>query len=179
MSHHSSRVSYAITPIAEANAASFRECLDIVAREKRFLARIEAPPIEAIREFVRESVASDAVQFVALVDDRVIGWADIFPERTQAESHCGSLGMGVQPEFRGQGIGEDLLRTCLDKALRKGITRIELKVRADNASAIRLYAKAGFVHEATMKHALRFDGVYYDALQMSRFSEAPDSRGRP
>ena len=31
-----------IAPIAERHAASYRECLDTVAREKRYLAQIEA-----------------------------------------------------------------------------------------------------------------------------------------
>jgi hypothetical protein len=33
-----------IAPIAESHASGFRACLDIVAREKRYLAQIEAPP---------------------------------------------------------------------------------------------------------------------------------------
>lgn len=48
----------------------------------------------------------------------------------------------------------------------KGITRVELETRVDNARAIGLYEKLGFVHEARKKNAMRFEGVYHDALQM-------------
>lgn len=161
-----------IAPIAEHHAAGFRACLDTVARERRYLAQIEALPLARIQEFVRDSVANDAVQFVALDGERVVGWADIFPAWAHAVAHCGQLGMGVHPEFRGRGIGEALVRACLDKTPRKGITRIELDVRADNAPAIALYRKLGFAVEACKQHAMRFDGVYFDALQMSLLVEA-------
>ena len=165
-----------IVPIREEHAESFRECLDTVAREKRYLALIEALPLEKIRGFVHESVLNDAVQFVALDGQRVIGWADVFPHWAHAIAHCGSLGMGVHPSYRRQGLGTLLLEACIAKAWRKGLTRIELEARADNSAAIALYSKVGFEHEATKRRAMRFDGVYYDAAQMRLLRpESPES----
>src|SRR5690349_6126386 len=90
-----------IVSIAPAHAAGFHACLDTVAREKRYLAQIEALPLDRIEGFVRDSVRDDAVQFVALDEhDRVVGWADIFPDWAHAVRHCGTLGMGVHPDFR-------------------------------------------------------------------------------
>lgn len=159
-----------IQPIALEHAAGYRACLNTVAREKRYLAQTEALPLARIEDFVRDSVKNDAVQFVALAGDQVVGWADIFPAWAQAIAHCGGLGMGVHPDFRGRGIGEQLLRACLDKAPHKGITRVELEVRADNSRAIALYERLGFVREGTKRQAMCFDGVYHDALLMSRLS---------
>jgi RimJ/RimL family protein N-acetyltransferase len=156
-----------VVPIAIAHAAGFHACLDAVAREARWLAQTKALPIERVEGFVRDSVANDAVQFVALDGATVVGWADIFPAWADAVKHCGTLGMGLLPSHRGLGLGERLLRACLDKAQAKGLTRIELQVRADNAAAIRLYERVGFAHEAVMRRAMCFDGVHYDALQMS------------
>jgi|SRR5688572_17331884 len=156
-----------ISPIAIAHAATFHECLDTVAREKRYLAQIAAPPPEKVEAFVRESVAKDAVQFVALDGARVVAWADIFPAWPHAIAHCGSVGMGVLPDYRRKGLGEALLRACIAKAKVKGITRIELEARADNLPAIRLYEKLGFVHEAVKRNGMRFDGVYFDSVLMS------------
>jgi ribosomal protein S18 acetylase RimI-like enzyme len=75
--------------------------------------------------------------------------------------------MGILAEYRRRGLGEALLRACLSKARVKGITRIELEARADNVPAIRLYEKLGFAHEAVKRSAMRFDGVYFDSVQMS------------
>lgn len=156
-----------IAPIALEHAAGFHACLDAVAKEKRYLAQTQALPLERIEGFVRDSVANDAVQFVALDGGAVVGWADIFPAWADAVRHCGSLGMGVLAAYRAQGIGGRLLRACLAKAPAKGISRIELEARADNARAIALYERVGFRHEAIKRNAMRFDGVYYDAVQMS------------
>ena len=62
-----------ILAIAECQAASFHTCLDKVAREKRYLAQTEAPVLAKIEGFVRQSVADDAVQFVAVDGGRVVG----------------------------------------------------------------------------------------------------------
>jgi RimJ/RimL family protein N-acetyltransferase len=165
-------VSIQVVPIAIEHAAGFHACLDAVAREKRWLAQTQAPPLEKVEGFVRDSVADDAIQFVALDDaGRVIGWADIFGHWADAVKHCGTLGMGLHADWRGQGLGERLLRACLEKAPRKGVTRVTLEARADNERAIRLYERIGFAHEARKRHALRFDGVYYDAVQMSLLLE--------
>lgn len=147
-------------------AASYRACLDVVAREKKYLAQIEALPLERIEGFVKESVDNDAIQFFALSQEEVVGWADIFPSWAHAVSHCGSLGMGVHPNYRGQGLGKRLLNACIQKAWDKGLTRIELEARADNEPAIALYEKCGFKHEALKVQAMRFDGTYFDAVQM-------------
>lgn len=155
-----------IVPVREDLAASYRECLDVVARERRYLAQTEALPLARIAGFVRDSVACDAVQFFALDGDRVVGWADIFPAWAHAVSHCGTLGMGVHPDYRSRGLGTRLLAACIVKAWAKGITRIVLEVREDNHQAIALYRKAGFQTEALKQNALRFDGVYHHALQM-------------
>jgi RimJ/RimL family protein N-acetyltransferase len=162
---------FPIVAVQTPYAASYRECLDSVAREQRYLAQVEALPLEKIQAFVKDSVASDAVQFFALDGERVVGWADIFPSWAHAVSHCGSLGMGVLAPYRGRGIGTKLLQACVEKAWVKGITRIELEARADNAAAIALYEKLGFQHEALKRNAMRFNGQYFDAVQMSLLRE--------
>jgi RimJ/RimL family protein N-acetyltransferase len=156
-----------IVQIAESHAASFHACLDAVAREKRYLAQIEAPPLDRTLAFVRDSIAKDASQFVALDGDRVVGWCDVFPAWPAARQHRGALGMGVLVAYRGQGVGQRLMAATLAHARSKGLTRVELEVRADNARAIRLYESMGFVHEGRKRKGNRVDGVYCDSLTMA------------
>jgi ribosomal protein S18 acetylase RimI-like enzyme len=156
-----------IAPIRAAYAESFRDCIDAVAREQRYIAMTEAPPLGSVTAFVLGNVQSDTPQFVALEGERVVGWADVIPSFAQAASHCGRLGMGVLAGYRGRGIGTRLLEACIGKARANGITRIELDARADNGAALRLYERAGFRREALKRNAMRFNGVYHDAVQMS------------
>jgi ribosomal protein S18 acetylase RimI-like enzyme len=159
--------SLAIVAIAGGHAASFHACLDAVAREGLYLAQTEAPPPERVEAFVREGIQNGVAQFVALDADQVVGWADIFPAWPQSTRHRGTVGMGVLAAWRGHGLGERLLRACLGAAAARGITRVELEVRADNTRAIRLYERLGFAHEARLARAVRVEGRYQDSLQMS------------
>lgn len=160
-----------IEPILEKYAPSFHACLDAVAREKKFLAQTEAPPYDKLLGFVKDSVKNDVPQFIAVDGRVVVGWCDIFPDWPATTKHCGSLGMGVLAAYRRHGIGGRLLMATLAKAKKKGITRVTLKVRADNAAAIRLYEDTGFKLEARLKNAMLFDGIYHDELQMSLVEE--------
>jgi len=155
-----------IEPIADSYADSYRDCLDTVARERRYIALLEAPPLDDVRAFVHANVLQDAIQFVALEGRRVIGWADVFSPWQPALAHTGTLGIGVLPEFRGRGIGPRLLRAIFDKARAKGVTRIELEARHDNIVAIKMYERAGFAREGVKRQGMRFDGVDFDTLLM-------------
>jgi RimJ/RimL family protein N-acetyltransferase len=164
-------MSVTVVPIAETHVESFHACLDSVAREEKYLAQVAALPLPQVQAFVREGIASGAAQFVAVDGSTVVGWCDIFPGWAHAVQHCGSLGMGLLPAYRGRGIGRELLSSCLRKALTNGVTRVELEARADNLQALKLYEHMGFVQEAVKRNGMRFHGKYYDSVQMSLLLE--------
>ena len=131
------RVIDQIVPIAEEHIPGFRAAVDVVARETKYLAFLEAPPLEDVTRFVRDNMERGYPQFVVLSAGTVVGWCDVIPNRTRViYSHCGSLGIGLLPEFRGKGIGRQLMRRTIDAAFAFGLTRIELTVREANANAI-------------------------------------------
>ena len=71
------------------------------------------------------------------------------------------------PHARRQGIGTRLLEATIAKAWAKGLTRIELTVRTDNATARALYERMGFRIEGVKRRAFLIDGEYYDACAMA------------
>jgi len=156
-----------IVPMAAEHIESFRECLDAVAKERRYLALTGAPPPDAVREFIRAAIARSVPQFVALDNQQVIGWCDIFPHEKESFAHVGRLGMGMLRDYRGQGIGQHLAERAIAQAKGIGLERIELDVYASNEAAIRLYGKLGFVVEGIKKKARKLDGVYDDVLVMA------------
>lgn len=160
---------FKIVPIAEGHIESYHRCLDAVARERRYLGFVQAPPMESTREFILSVIANNLPQFVAWHDNEVVGWCDILPMRLEGFTHCGSLGMGVRKEFRRLGIGTRLLERTLDKARKIGLERIELEVYASNTAAVKLYQKAGFVVEGLKVKGRKLDGVYDDLLMMALF----------
>jgi putative acetyltransferase len=73
-------------------------------------------------------------------------------------------------------VGTALLRATLDAAATRGLTRIELVVRADNHAAIALYERHGFQLEGRLRGYLIVDDVAYDALQMAKVSGLQDCK---
>ena len=157
-----------IVPIQRRHIAGFRDLLDSVARERRWLAYLEAPPLPRIRRFVLNGLRNGMAQYVAVDDGRVVGWCDVNPKSHETLRHSGVLGMGVAASHRGRGLGAALLRATLDAAIASGIRRVELVVRADNAAAIALYERHGFEHEGRLRDYMVVDGVSFDALLMAR-----------
>ncbi len=158
-----------ILPVAAEHIESFHRCLDSVARERRFLGFVEAPPLESTKAFVLSNLANDAPQFVAVSGSEVIGWCDISPLELEGFRHRGRLGMGVHKSYRRLGIGQRLMARAIEKAREKGLERIELAVFASNTPAIKLYEKMGFVTEGVKKSARKIDGSYDDIVDMVLF----------
>jgi RimJ/RimL family protein N-acetyltransferase len=161
-----------IVPIAAEHIAGFRDALGAVARERAFLAQVDAPSLEWATEFVTTNIREGHAQFVAVEAGTVVGWCDIRPGRHPGFGHSGALGMGVLKAWRGRGLGRALLEACIRKAFERGLTRVELEVYAGNAAAIALYRRLGFVEEGRKRRARFLDGRYEDLLVMALLREA-------
>jgi RimJ/RimL family protein N-acetyltransferase len=160
-----------IRPIRLEDAAGHNACVGVVARERRYLGLIDAPPLADSIKFIENIVANDWPLFVAEAisetGGRIVGWCDIGRMTRPGTEHCGVLGMGLLPDWRGQGLGRRLADTALAKAAAIGLERVQLDVYADNARAIALYEKLGFVLEGKRRRARKLDGVYTDILTMA------------
>ncbi|WP_065752948.1 GNAT family N-acetyltransferase [Bradyrhizobium paxllaeri] len=154
-----------IVPITQDHIESFHGALDFVARERRYLAFLEAPPFEATRAFVLDNIQHGYPQLVAVSSGRVIGWCDIVPSPRPIYAHVGVLGVALLPEFRRQGIGGRLIRQTLGAAREFGL-RVELTVRESNTGAIELYKKFGFAIEGLQRNRILVDGGYENLVLM-------------
>jgi RimJ/RimL family protein N-acetyltransferase len=162
-----SPVEITIRPQAAEYVEGFHRALDVVARERKYLVLVEAPPLPEMRQFVLSNIEKGNPMFVALAGDEVIGWCDIRRDFFASRAHRGTLGMGIVPHWRGLGIGSRLLNEALEKARRDDFVRVELDVFADNVRAIALYEKAGFLREGMQRDASLIDGQFRDAILMA------------
>lgn len=156
-----------IVPLAESHFEGVRLALDAVAREKRYLAFIQAPRPEHAYAFYRNILQNDLCHFVALLNGKVVGWCDVLPTHGEARAHVGVFGIGLISSARHQGIGALLTQAALTKAWSKGYLRIELSVRTDNLNAKALYERMGFKVEGVNKNAFLIDGTFYDSYSMA------------
>lgn len=156
-----------ILPLAESHFEGLLNALDIVAREKRYLAFTQAPPRDKAFAFYRDILANDLCHYVAVQGGEVIGWCDVLPVHGESRSHVGILGIGLVPSARHRGIGTALMQAALAKAWTKGLSRIELTVRTDNLNAKALYERMGFKIEGRKQRAFLIDGKFHDTYLMA------------
>jgi putative acetyltransferase len=106
---------------------------------------------------------------VACTQAGIVGCAAVvIPDRPRRR-HVGELGLVVHDAWHRQGVGSALLGALLALADRwLNLTRIELTVYTDNAPAIALYEKFGFVREGRLAQFAFRDGVFVDAYAMAR-----------
>ena len=82
--------------------------------------------------------------FVVTRAGTVVGGAGVGPLVGAAPSVCELRKMYFRPEARGRGLGEQLLRRCLDAARSLGFETCYLETLTGMDAAQRLYARLGF-----------------------------------
>lgn len=137
------------------------------------------------RQFWRERLAKyDPAKYalIAESDGAVVGSAGLFINERPRQRHCALLGISVATDHAGRGVGTALMRELLRAADGwLNLLRLELTVFTDNARAIRLYQKFGFVIEGTHRACTLRDGVFVDTYAMARLHPNPPQlpRGQP
>ncbi len=115
---------------------------------------------------------------------RVVGWS-VGLIRQHRKGRTGRVyALAVHPEAQGKRIGRRLAEKTLHELACRGIDRVYLEVRADNAPAIALYRKLGFSdHDALPnyygqgRHGLRMVLKQASLLKPSVSQDAPASVG--
>jgi ribosomal protein S18 acetylase RimI-like enzyme len=163
-------MSFLLEPLNEGHFERLHLLFDEVCREERYLAFTEAGSREKTFAYYSEILSARHTHFVALKQDRVIGWCDVVPLYGQMRVHCGVLGMAVAATDRGTGVGTALITAALGKASDKGLSRVELTVHAENIVAQSLYKKVGFEFEGTQRRGWCLRGQYFDVHYMARLT---------
>ena len=98
--------------------------------------------------FEKEIVDNNlAIYLVAKVNEKAVGYIGMW--KVLNEGHITNV--AVHPEFRHQGIGDQLVSELLSLCEKEKIDLVTLEVRKSNQNAIKLYEKHGFVAEGIRK----------------------------
>ena len=87
----------------------------------------------------------DDIALVAEVDGKIVGavWARIMNDYGHIDNETPSLAISLYKDFRGYGIGTELMRNMLALLKQRGYKRTSLAVQKANY-AVKLYEKVGF-----------------------------------
>lgn len=156
-----------VLPIGIEHAGQFNETIMAIAREDLFAIHPDSLSSKSVHRFVERQIVDGAPMFVALENDRVIGWCEISLSDLEYSAHSGVLSMGVLPGFRNRGVGSWLIKKCVTAARSMGIKRVELSVLENNPDAQRFYSSKGFRIEGKKLKSLRINGKYHDETIMA------------
>jgi ribosomal protein S18 acetylase RimI-like enzyme len=104
--------------------------------------RVEYPFPEELRLNWRRA-DSDIHCYLLFDGDRPVGYGEVWLDDEEDEVELARI--IVDPQLRGRGVGGELVRALLGPALEAGYSEVFLRVRAENAAAIRAYHGSGFV----------------------------------
>ncbi|CAN5526370.1 hypothetical protein BH24ACT5_BH24ACT5_05890 [soil metagenome] len=161
----SERVLLLTRPIQPEDADAVVALYSDVAGEGRWIGGELPLSDEKVVSLRNSAAVSDerAATFVAVVDDRLVGWAWVGLE---SYGRTG-IGMAVAADYRGRGVGRALLDRVIRWSARRGAHKVDLEVWPHNTVAIALYERAGFQVEGhRRRHWRRNDGSLWDSVEM-------------
>ncbi len=119
--------------------------------------RMDGPPPAGLHRLVADD------------NGRCVGMITVNQRQNPRMTHSGGLGMMVDHDYWGLGIGSQLMAAILDITDNwLGLTRVELEVNTDNPAAIHIYEKFGFAIEGTHKFHALGNGRWADSYFMAR-----------
>ena len=143
-----------------------------------FAGLLPADP-KAIREEWRESLQNpNEIAFLIysgplgyITEKEFIGTAGLYVINWVARTAEFRIFIGAKGRW-GQGIGTEVTKLVLDYAFNKlNLQMVWLGVNVENKAAVRVYEKAGFVHEGRLRRVQYRNGRYYDVYRMSILQE--------
>ena len=111
----------------------------------------------ATKELIEEVLAdANAVMMVANDNGKIAGMATLYvlPTTTKRIAHVDDV--VVSSAYRGQGLGEKLMRALIEEARKRGVSDIHLTSRPARVAAQKLYEKVGFSKRETDAFRLKF-----------------------
>ena len=159
---------YRIIRAEEKYCPGHTRTLSFVAHEGRYLSTNKGFTEEEILNFYHFCKAKDFPQFFVIDEGgEVVGWCDIVP-REGYPATIGFIGVGLMPDYRGRGIGGELMEVTMAAAKEAGFREIRLDCRSSNERAIKLYKKLGFRRIASLRTGLVIDGENIPIICMKK-----------
>jgi len=152
------------------NSADWRDLYEIWSDPRVCWGTLQMPfqSEDDVRKKV-ENPPEGMYRLVAEVDGRVVGATVLHLAQAPRRRHTASCGISVHPDHWNRGVGSALIAAVVDLADKwLNLKRVELDVYADNAAAIHLYEKFGFVIEGTKRAYAFREGEYVDTHIMAR-----------
>lgn len=164
-------MNFIIRPAEGADAEKFLRYLALVGGESDNLTfGGEGLPFSVEEEAAMlNSVKAPSVFLLAEGKGQILGNVSLSADNRVRMRHRGQIAISVRRDAWGKGIGSALMQAIIDYARNfPELEILNLEVRQDNARAIHLYEKFGFVKVGVDPALMKIDGKYidYDIMQL-------------
>ena len=112
-------------------------------------------------------------RLVAIIpNESRVGWAALTMVSARAVySGVAEVSIYVAGEFRGKGIGSDLLKQLIDESEHEGIWTLQASVFPENVASLTLHKICGFREVGVRRRIGRLQGRWRDTVLLERRSE--------
>ena len=126
-------------------------------------------PIEGVkRKLAMSKDSENSIVLIALENEQIIARAELDGYYAPRIRHRAKFSISVKKEYWNQGIGTEMIKRIVEQAKKMKIKIIELEVITDNAGAIALYHKMGFVDIGIYKFYFYVNRMFKDAIVMQK-----------
>ena len=98
---------------------------------------------------------------VAKCDGQIVGFLGLWRLGRYME-HVATIGVSVHPNYWGNGIATQLIKSAIVLAKQKGLRRLEVETLSENMTMRHVAEKLGFKLESLRKSRIQKDGLYHD-----------------
>jgi L-amino acid N-acyltransferase YncA len=113
-----------------------------------------------------QAVKGEIIDVIAEVDGKMVANSEV-EKRSGLMSHVGYLGIGIKANYRGIGIGTQIMQALIEESRQAGLKVLVLDAFATNKTAHALYRKMGFQDAGTVPKAICKNGKYIDLIRMT------------
>lgn len=124
--------------------------------------------VKWLRDNLHKIAQGSGALFVVEDNGRIISVGDL-RRGEYRQSHHAQLGISVAKEYRGLGIGKEVIKLLLAEGKRMGLKFVWLDVFATNKKAAALYRKMGFRKVATLPKYGEHKGRFVDYWMMVKW----------
>ncbi|WP_287588614.1 GNAT family N-acetyltransferase [Candidatus Borrarchaeum sp.] len=147
---------------------SLKKMFNKVVKEKQFLPTLQEITIEEVTNGWFDLGNYDLI-IVAEIQGELVGQIQLERLEDDAAQHVCEIGIIVDPDYRGKGVGSELLKKTIENAKHLGFEKICLSTFHTNRIAIALYKKFGFREAGRRKKQFKIADEYIDEILFERF----------
>ncbi len=128
--------------------------------------------LKYIQDSVQSMLEGNSLHLVAELDGKIVAMCDARRDMSlkKRSAHIAQFGLTVAKEFRGEGLGETILKLTIEllPIYIKDIRLLKLSVFGPNEVALALYQKLGFQQYGVLSGGIFFHDQFVDHILMSR-----------